>query len=569
VDDPKERCCNVTRSTTQVGSAVLPSAQMRLTDRTMRRVLRLPAATTNYVVRRDIPIPMRDGVVLRADHYTPRTSAPVGTLLVRCPYGRHGPMAWLYPRLYAQYGYHVVLQSARGTFGSGGDFEPFMREVDDGADTVAWLRREPWFTGTFATLGQSYLGFTQWALLVDPPPELATAVITVGPHDTSAAMWRNGGLAVSNVLWWCDQAVHQEDGRLAPLLRQFTSERRVRAAANRLPLGRSGRALLGAGAPWYETWLGNTDIADEFWQPCQLDAALDRARMPVLLVGGWQDLFLGQTLEQYRRLRSNGAQPGLYIGPWTHMDALGKAAGAIARETLSWFSRHLAGDRQVDRNPVRVFVTGGAGWRDLQDWPPVGHTRTLYLNADSKLTELAPNSDVAPSRFTYDPGLPTPTIGGPFLSACTAGSQDDTALSTRNDVITFTTTPLTQDWEVIGTPTVELQHSTDNPHADVFVRLSEVDLKGRSRSITEGYRRLTDHESSVRLALDAIAHRFRVATRIRLTIAGGSHPHYARNLGTGEPPLTAFTMRPSNHLVAHGSGGTSLLHLPVIYKPTT
>jgi putative CocE/NonD family hydrolase len=542
---------------------------MRLVDRIVSRALHLPAATTDYSVRRNTPVPMRDGVILRADHYAPHTSTPAGTLLVRCPYGRTGLMAWLYPRLYAQHGYHVVIQSTRGTFGSGGDFDPFMREVEDGADTVAWLRREPWFTGTFGTLGQSYLGFTQWALLLDPPPELVAAVITVGPHDPSAAGWYNGGLAIGNVLWWCDQAVHQQDGRLAPLLRQFTFERGVRAAADRLPLGRSGRALLGAGAPWYETWLEHTDVDDEFWQPCRLDAALDRTRIPVLLIGGWQDLFLGQTLEQYRRLRANGGQPALHIGPWTHLDMLGKAAGPIARETLPWFSRHLAGTSRADPSPVRIFVTGGPGWRDLSDWPAASHTRPLYLNAGSTLTEWPPSSDVPPSRFTYDPGLPTPTIGGPFLSASKAGYRDDTELSVRDDVITFSTATLTHDWEVIGTPVVELQHFTDNPDADVFVRLSEVDAKDRSRNVTEGYLRLKTQESPVRIALDTVAHRFRAGTRIKLTIAGGSHPHYARNLGTGEPPLTAFTMRPSNHLVAHGSGGTSQLHLPVVDLPAT
>ena len=270
------------------------SARMRIVDRVITRLLGLPAATTDYSVRRGIPIPMRDGVVLRADHYAPHTSTPAGTLLVRCPYGRDAPLAWLYPRVYAQRGYHVVFQSARGTFGSGGNYEPGMHEIEDGADTVAWLRREAWFTGTFGTFGQSYLGFTQWALLVDPPPELAAAVITVGPHDLTAALLHNGGLAINNVLWWCDQAAHQEEGgRLSRILRQRTSERPVRAAADGLPLGRSGRALLGMGAPWYESWLQHTDVGDEYWAPCQLDDALDRTNIPVLLIGGWQNLFLG------------------------------------------------------------------------------------------------------------------------------------------------------------------------------------------------------------------------------------------------------------------------------------
>ncbi len=149
------------------------------------RLLGLPPATTDYTVNR-VRIPMRDGVQLVADHYAPTTPSPAGTLLARGPYGRGFPFSLIYSGLYAARGYHVVLQSVRGTFGSGGDFEPMANEAADGADTVAWLREQPWFTGRFATIGASYLGFTQWALLQDPPPELAAAVITAGPHDFGA-----------------------------------------------------------------------------------------------------------------------------------------------------------------------------------------------------------------------------------------------------------------------------------------------------------------------------------------------------------------------------------------------
>ena len=96
---------------------------------------------------------MRDGVELVADHYRPLTSNPAGTLLVRGPYGRRYPVSVLFGAVYASRGYHVIVQSVRGTFGSGGDFDPFRHEIADGADTAAWLRDQPWFTGTFATIG--------------------------------------------------------------------------------------------------------------------------------------------------------------------------------------------------------------------------------------------------------------------------------------------------------------------------------------------------------------------------------------------------------------------------------
>ena len=159
----------------------------RYTGNTLSRLLRLPPPSTEFDVPRGLRVPMRDGIDLIADHYVPATTSPAGTLLVRGPYGRGWPFSALFGAVYAARGYHVVLQSVRGTFGSGGVFTPTTHEVADGADTVEWLRNQAWFTGSFATVGMSYLGFTQWAVLQDPPPEMKAAVITVGPHDFSAS----------------------------------------------------------------------------------------------------------------------------------------------------------------------------------------------------------------------------------------------------------------------------------------------------------------------------------------------------------------------------------------------
>ncbi|EUA34318.1 alpha/beta hydrolase fold family protein [Mycobacterium xenopi 3993] len=82
-----------------------------------------------------------------------------------------------------------------------------------------------------------------------------------------------------------------------------------------MPLGEAGRALLGERALWYESWLEHPDRDDPFWRPLRFDAALDRVQIPVLLIGGWQDIFLDQTLEQYRRLDRRGVEVALTVGP--------------------------------------------------------------------------------------------------------------------------------------------------------------------------------------------------------------------------------------------------------------
>jgi putative CocE/NonD family hydrolase len=525
--------------------------------------LRLPPPTTDYSVERQLRVPMRDGVELIADHYAPRTDDPAGTLLVRGPYGRGWPFAALYGAVYAARGYHVLIQSVRGTYGSGDDFDPFVHEVDDGTDTVAWMRDQPWFTGTFGTIGLSYLGWTQWALLVDPPPELRAAVITVGPYDVTGPRWGTGSFGLNDFLGWSDLVARQEDPRrLRTLLRQARAQALVTQASLGLPLGESSRAMLGEGAPWFESWLDHPGADDPFWTRLALRDAVERADVPVLLLSGWQDVFLEQTLEQYARLRSRAVPTGLTIGPWTHGQMMTKGAPTAIRETLDWLGAHL-GDAPLQRlSPVRVHVDG-QGWLDLPDWPPAMGERTLYLQPGRRLGDTPPHEGGS-GTFVYNPADPTPTVGGRLLSP-TGGYRDDTALCRRADVLTFTGDPLAEDLHVVGNPVLELAHSCANPHNDLFVRVSQVDADGGSRNVSDGYLASAPDAGAVRIELDAVAHTFPAGSRLRVLIAGGSHPRFLRNLGTGENTSGAINYATARHTL--GLDGASRLLLPAATAP--
>lgn len=527
------------------------STAPRLADVVLNRALRrLPPPTTGYTVRRE-RIPMRDGVILLADHYEP-TATVDGTLLVRCPYGRGFPFSLVFARMYAARGYRVILQSVRGTFGSAGDFEPMVNEAADGADTVAWMRTQPWFTGSFATIGISYLGFTQWALLADPPPELAAAVITVGPHDLYQSTWGVGSFALNDFLGWSHLMAHQEDRpRIRAGIHQLTAQRRVRRAAAGLPLGAAGRTLLGAGSPWYESWVEHPEADDPFWDALRHPAALQRAQVPVLLFGGWQDLFLDQTLAQYRALRDRGVDVAMTIGPWTHTQMLISGLGRVTAESLQWLNTHLRGSGSAPRTSrVRIF-SAGRGWQDLPDWNPADAADAWYLQPGGTLATTPPDADAPAATFRFDPGDPPPTIGGRLLSAA-GGYRNDNRLHRRDDMLSFTGAALTGDLDVCGVPVLELDHSSDLPDVDLFVRVSEVDARGRSVNVTDGYRRLRRHTGPVRIELDAIAHRFPAGARIRVLIGGGNHPRYAVNPGTGEAPISATRVQPALHTLRFG-----------------
>ena len=529
----------------------------RFTDKAVTRILRLPPPTTRYTVHRGVRVPMRDGVELLADHYRPDT--PLGTILVRGPYGRAFPFSVIYARIYAARGYHVVFQSVRGTSGSGGEFSPMVHEAADGADTAAWLREQPWFTGSFATLGLSYLGFTQWALMEDPPPELAAAIVAVGPHDVHTSSWGTGAFALSDFLGWADMMAHQEQGLLKRLSYQVNVTRRLAASSRELPLGTAGRALLGGRSSWYQRWLAHPDGSDPFWDPMRMTAALARSSVPVLLISGWQDVFLDQTLTQYAHLRSRDVEVAMTIGPWTHDQMVTRAGTITAVETLSWLGRHLSGRPAQRSEPVRIDL--GGRWVDLPDWPPQTRAEVLHLAPGGRLEPGPPAGDATVS-FRYDPADPTPTVGGRLLSR-QAGYRDDSALACRPDVLSFTGEALTTDLCLCGTPEVELDYRCDTPYFDVFVRVSEVGDDGRSHNVSDGYRRFSGTTAGpLRISLDACAHRLRAGSRVRLLVGGGCHPRFDRNLGIGEPVITGLDMTSSTHTVRFGAD--SRLMLPVI-----
>lgn len=526
-----------------------PSRIQRGIDRATATLLKLPAATGAYTVTEDIPVEMRDGAKLLVDHYAPSGIAR-GTILVRSPYGRDQMQTALYARPYAARGYHVVLARCRGTFGSGGEWEPMVNEVNDGADTVAWLRRQPWFGGRFATLGGSYLGFTQWALLQDPPPELVTAIIQVGPHDFARAAYQGGAFTLNDFLGWGEAVAHQEEqGLIRGVIRMSTLSKRIEAPLRSLPVAECGADILGEHGEWFKKWVCNRDLTSGYWSRFRLADSLDRVGVPVLIHTGWQDLFFGQAIEQYHHLHARGVDVAMTVGPWGHLDIEGKAAPMLIAENFDWLSAHFSGAPLQRSAPVRVFVTGADQWQDRAVWPPPTAARRLHLQPAGKLG-VEPCTAPSSASFNYDPTEPTPSIGGPLLFS-QGGYKDDGELAVRDDTLAFTSSALENPLEIAGTPVVHLAHRSENPHADVFVRLSDVDPKGRSTNVSEGFVRLEPATSSgdVRLELDAVAHRFESGHRIRIIVAGGSFPRWERNLGTDEDPATSTKMVPSQRSI--------------------
>ena len=165
--------------------------------------LRLPPArTTRVAVVRDIRVRARDGARLLTDHFAPDLPA-APTVLIRTPYGRGIGMRFV-ARTIAERGYHVVVQSCRGTFGSDGSFEPLVHERDDGLDTVDWLRRQPWYGGRFGMFGVSYQGFAQWALAAEVGDEMARDGRGRDGLATRDSTYAGESFSLDTVLTWAE-----------------------------------------------------------------------------------------------------------------------------------------------------------------------------------------------------------------------------------------------------------------------------------------------------------------------------------------------------------------------------
>lgn len=551
-------------------------------DRLMGWMSGLPAETTSYTVQPvQIPLEGDEGAVhYAADVYQPVTkdNAPaVGTILVQGPYGRRAPMSINMARVWAARGYNVLYTSVRGTFGSEGIFDPAMDEKKDLPRVVHWMRKQPWYTGSFATYGMSYLGYTQYTLMnsLESLDDYAAAVIVVGLHDFTDALWGTGALWLPMVDWAENSAQIESMNGLMMLYNMMTMDPNGALAPKKaVPLIDGVRAHLGAETPtfnWVEKWVTSSrdDVEKDTkgrWAAAKQGDALEKTKVPILLLSGWQDVFMRSTMYQYQRLKDRGCTVGLTVGPWSHMEA-GSGDG-VMKETWDWmekyFTKRTTG--QIRPEPVRINITGSDEWRWLPSWPPATKPLELYLDSQGRLAkDLSDKSDHA--DFTFDPHDPTPTMGGPLLFR--GGYVNDAALAKRADVLSFTTAPLDHDVETLGKPHVELLHSSDNPHVDIFLRLCEVNTKGVSRNLCEIYERLDPARAQagqpvkIELDLSSCAHRFKKGTAIRLLVAGGNFPHYSYNLGSGENQGTGTTLRPARHTVHLGNGSASKLVLPV------
>ena len=545
------------------------------------RALDLPPAHYDAGVETHLRVPMPDGIMLEAEHYYPLAEGSFPTILIRTPYG----LSTDNPRVntvitnfsvqrFVERGYHVIVQSMRGRYGSEGRWIPFVAEAADGRATLEWIARQPWFNGSLGAFGSSYPGYAQWAGAAGAPPYLKAMVLSVTTsHLISAFFPADDALGLDTTARWML-------GTLGPshtpspagwlwLATPWGQDHYLREAFDHLPLNELDQVVTGHPIDFFPDWLAHSSRDDPHWEALDFRGGIARVNMPVHLISGWYDLFTRYQLEDYQLLKAAGHQPYLTVGPTRHVDIRNYVT--MTQEGLAWFDAYLKNDpSQLRPHPVRIFVMGNNEWRDMDDWPPPAQEARYHLQSGRRLAIDPPAEMSLPDRYVYDPGNPTPVYGGPVLSF-DGGPRDQRALESRSDVLTYTSNPLGEEIEVIGSPRVELYVRSSQLHTDFVARLCDVQLDGRSINLCDGFVRLApgqgepQPDGSLKIAIELwpTANGFLSGHRIRLQVCSGGHPRWNRNLGRGEPLATATHWQGSEQLIYHDAAHPSALILPV------
>ena len=527
-------------------------------SRLIERKLKLsPPLTRDITIQRDLRVPMRDGVELLADRWLPRSGGDgLPTALVRSPYGRR-MFGTLLARPLAERGYQVVVQSVRGGFGSGGTFDPMRQEREDGLATLDWLVGQPW-CDSIVLYGLSYLGHVQWAVADKLPPQVKAMIPVVTESALTLEFLRSDGMSLETPFGWGVLVGTQE--RPLAMVRKAFQDRRTARALRTLPLREADIAAFGERSDYIQDVLVH-DADAARWEGLDHTHRVAGVTVPVSSIGGWYDIFLPGQLRDFQVLQGNGRSARLTVGPWTHTDF----TSTPVDEAVGFGLAHARGEEPPPRAPVRLYVMGQEAWRDFESWPPSGYSPQRFHLGSGGALAPEPPAESSVDTYRYDPADPTPAVGGVRLAAG-SGRADNTALEARPDVLTYTTPVLDRDVEVVGEVSAEIWFSSSLPHADVFVRLCDVDEAGRSWNVCDGLVSLRDLDG-VRCAtvrLWPTAYRFLRGHRIRVQVSSGAFPRYARNHGTGEPLATATTLLAADQTVHHGPGRPSAITLPVL-----
>jgi uncharacterized protein len=564
-----------------------------------------------YEVRTEanVRVPMRDGVTLATDIYRPEAEGRFPAILVRTPYNRATAVSVPQARWFAERGYVVLEQDVRGRWDSDGYFYAFKNEVSDGFDMDEWIGKQPWFDGKLGTMGGSYVGYTQWAQAIGGSKYLTA----VSPAITTPDIYANwfyidGALHYGFAFPWGGISI---DGHTA----QYNTGNNWAGMFLHLPVNTSDEAAYHQ-TPHYRDWLAHP-TRDSYWNGISLDNDYEKIGVPAFSVDGWFDIFLRGALhddqEVRKRARTQEARAGkrIMIGPWAHsqggrfaltgngadpdpIDFGDNAVVDMQKAYLRWFDYKLKGidNGLASEPPIKIFVMGANFWRFENEWPLARTRYTNYYIASGSRANSAigdgtlsfePPADSFTDTFAYDPRNPVPSMGGNVCcSVVPSGPWDQRSVERRDDVLIYTTQPLTEPVEVTGPISMTLYAATSAKDTDWTAKLVDVYPNGYAQNVQSGIVRARYRDGAGKTAkpvepgkvyeyqidLWDTSQVFLPGHRIRLEVSSSDFPRFDRNLNTGENPNTGVHAEIAHQTIYHSRQYPSHLVLPIIPSRT-
>jgi putative CocE/NonD family hydrolase len=360
----------------------------------------------------------------------------------------------------------------------------------------------------------------------------------------------------------------------------------------------------------------DTDVSNPpgsaFWDDRDGVREKEKISTPALWINGWNDFDVGETIDQYANALANAPDrfvarnQFIVLGPGSHCESFyggSKRVGDyetgdtpyydIAALRLAWFDRILKNDASALRNfpHVHYFLFGKNEWRTAEQLPlPGTREKSYFLRSgvrgansrfgDGVLSEQ-PSNEEGVDKFTYDPADPVPTLGGNICCAATfhlkTGMMDQRSIEARNDVLVFTSPPLTRDLTIVGQIKVSLFVSSDAPDTDFSAKLVDVYPDGRALILVDGIQRARYRDGYSRpvmmkanesypltIDLQAFANYFPAGHRIRLEVSSSNFPRFDRNLNTGGSNYDETTFVTAQNSVHFGPDTPSRLIIPEV-----